>query len=151
MCNYYLASFPVPRPAFRRLQYGKAGLALAPTLPYCKGRKAGRGTGNEAKYYQLDVSAQHHWTRVSAVSRYLQIIHSVSVLTQDITANCCSVDNGGCVAGLNGRRRRRKEVCTCRQATPAQETTPIPADTVVAQCYHKWYVRLGINTRDCRL
>ena len=30
-----LASFPVPRPAFRRLQYGKR-------------RKAGRGTGNEA-------------------------------------------------------------------------------------------------------
>ena len=33
-----VASFPVPRPAFRRLQ-----------LPYCKQRKAGRGTGNEAK------------------------------------------------------------------------------------------------------
>ena len=30
-----LASFPVPRPAFRRLQY-------------CKQRKAGRGPGNEA-------------------------------------------------------------------------------------------------------
>ena len=32
-----LASFPVPRPAFRRLQYGN-----------CKRRKAGRGTGYEA-------------------------------------------------------------------------------------------------------
>ena len=43
-CNStYIASFPVPHPAFRRLQYGKAG-----TLPYCKRRKAGHGTGNEA-------------------------------------------------------------------------------------------------------
>ena len=31
-----LVSFPVPRPAFRR-------------LPYCKRQKAGRGTGYEAK------------------------------------------------------------------------------------------------------
>ena len=38
-----LASFPVPR---RRLQYGKAGL---PALLYCKRRKAGHGTGNEAR------------------------------------------------------------------------------------------------------
>ena len=36
MCSKSVASFPVPRPAFRRLQYGK-GL---PALPY--------GTGNEA-------------------------------------------------------------------------------------------------------
>ena len=34
-----IASFPVPRPAFRCLQYA---------LPYCKRREAGCGTGNEA-------------------------------------------------------------------------------------------------------
>ena len=39
LCGDSVASFPVPRPAFSRLQYGKA---------YCKRRKAGRGTGNEA-------------------------------------------------------------------------------------------------------
>ena len=35
----------------------------------------------------------------------LTSIHTV----EDITANCCSEDSGGCVAGLNGRRRRRTE------------------------------------------
>ena len=43
-----LASFPVPRPAFRCLQYGKAG--------YCKRRKAGRGTGYEAMVTWLQTS-----------------------------------------------------------------------------------------------
>ena len=37
---YMLASFPGPRPASRRLQYGKQ-------------REAGRGPGNEAMYMQL--------------------------------------------------------------------------------------------------
>ena len=40
-----LASFPVPHPAFRHLQY--------PALSYCKRQKAGRGNGNEAKNSQL--------------------------------------------------------------------------------------------------
>ena len=40
-CVRVVASFPVPRPVFCRLQYVNAG-------PYCKRRKAGRGTGNEA-------------------------------------------------------------------------------------------------------
>ena len=42
-----LVSFPGPRPASRRLQYGKAGEASI-ILPYCKRREAGRGPGNEA-------------------------------------------------------------------------------------------------------
>ena len=37
--GFVLASFPVPRPAFRRLQYGKR-------------QKAGRGTGYEARFVQ---------------------------------------------------------------------------------------------------
>ena len=39
--TYGVASFPVPRPVFRHLQYA---------LSYCKRRKAGCGTGNEATY-----------------------------------------------------------------------------------------------------
>ena len=48
-CAVRVASYPVPRPAFRRSQY----------LPYCKRRKAGRGTGNEATvrvYVCLDLA-----------------------------------------------------------------------------------------------
>ena len=40
-CRYKVASFPVPRPAFRRLQYGKAGRAwyTFPHVSDVKGRK----------------------------------------------------------------------------------------------------------------
>ena len=49
----------VPRPAFRHLQYA---------LPYCKRRKAGRGTGNEAnlhhQYIYSDLGV--HWLLITA-------------------------------------------------------------------------------------
>ena len=48
LSGFALASYPVPRPAFRRLQYGKAGA-------YCKRQKAGHGTGNEARFAQHQV------------------------------------------------------------------------------------------------
>ena len=50
MCTYMyaVASFPVPRPAFRRLQYGTK---LYRTK---QRRKAGRGTGYEAMYTVRD-------------------------------------------------------------------------------------------------
>ena len=39
-----IASFPGPRPASRRLQYGSTEILLG----HCKRREAGRGPGNEA-------------------------------------------------------------------------------------------------------
>ena len=77
-----LASFPVPRPAFRHLQYAK------PALLYCKRRKAGRGTGNEA-------SAALH--AASYITKILTCVYvSVSLCVMEVG---CSWDGSGMFVG----------------------------------------------------